>query len=68
MDGPPQHIYQQHSKGGLSFRTLTACLAPYLKHPFMGHLVKVSDARQPYFTVWTCLCFHHSLKGKIFKV
>lgn len=53
---------------GLSFQTPPACLALYLKHPFMSHLVRVSEARQPYSSVWTCLCFSYSPEGKIIKV
>lgn len=62
-DSPPWHIHQWQSKGA-SFQTLPACLALY-QHPFMSHLVNVSEARQPCFTVWTCLRFPFS---KIFKV
>lgn len=36
--------------------------------PFMSHLVKASELRASYFTVWTCLCFLFSPEGKIFKV
>lgn len=35
---------------------------------FMSHLEKTLWTQIPHFTVWTCLCFLFSLKGKFFKV